>query len=362
MSRRSNTTTPGELEFAYPAAVHSDLQAQTAGPHDCVQDSPTTTQPFEIDAAVAEMARAAHFNAVIHLEPRRWRPSSGGRGADVPSSADSTESGRTIGYMSATAVRVGVLLAIAAGLVAGCSDNGKQEHKPAASPTGRTFVSTSVGGAQIPGGGPMTLTFTDGKISANSGCNTANGTVDLTNGILHVGSLASTLMACPDERGQADSWQERVLTELPKWRLDDSTLTLTAKDTTVTLLDKKIAQPDRPLIGTTWIVSALMTPDAQIRSQTLDDVKPTLTIAADGGVSGSAGCNRMTGHATPAPTTNGPDVTFQIGTTKMTCAPEIMEVEQAVLKALEGKTTATIDADTLTLRNTNGAGLTLRAA
>ncbi|MFX0576495.1 META domain-containing protein [Nocardia nepalensis] len=263
--------------------------------------------------------------------------------------------------MSATTVRVGILLAMAAGLLAGCSSDHNKEEKSTATPMGRTFVSTAVEGQQIPGGGPMTLTFADGKISASSGCNSANGTVDLADGILHVGTLASTLMACPDERGQADSWQDKVLTSLPKWRLDDSTLTLTGKDITVTLLDKKIAQPDRPLIGTTWIVTALMTPDAQIRSQTLDEVKPTLTIAADGAVSGSAGCNRVTGHATPTPTANGPDVTFQIGTTKMACAPEIMEVEQAVLKALDGKTTATIDANTLILRNTNGSGLTLRA-
>ncbi|MEV2220902.1 META domain-containing protein [Nocardia vinacea] len=264
--------------------------------------------------------------------------------------------------MSATTVRVGILLAMAAGLVAGCSGDDEKDTKPAGSPMGRTFVSTGVEGQQIPGGGPMTLTFADGKISANSGCNTADGTVDLTDGILHIGTLSSTLMACPDERSQADSWQDKVLTSLPKWRVDDSTLTLTGKETTVTLLDKKVAQPDKPLIGTIWIVSALMTPDAQIRSQTLDDMKPTLTIAADGGVAGSAGCNRMTGHATASPTANGPDVTFQIGTTKMACAPEIMEVERAVLMALDGKTTATIDADSLILRNTNGFGLTLRAA
>ncbi|WP_433192549.1 META domain-containing protein [Nocardia sp. CA-107356] len=264
--------------------------------------------------------------------------------------------------MTATTVRVGILLAMAAGLLAGCSSGDHKETKPVATPMGRTFVSTAVEGQQIPGGGPMTLTFADGKISASSGCNTANGTVDLADGILHVGTLSSTLMACPDERGQADSWQDKVLTALPKWRLDDATLTLTGKETTVTLLDKKVAQPDKPLIGTAWIVTALMTPNAQIRSRTLDDMKPTLTIAPDGAVSGGAGCNRMTGHATPSPTVNGPDVTFQIGTTKMMCAPEIMEVEQAVLKALDGKTTATIDADILILRNTNGSGLTLHAA
>jgi heat shock protein HslJ len=45
----------------------------------------------------------------------------------------------------------------------------------------------------------------------------------------------------------------------------------------------------------------------------------------------------------------------------MMCGPEVMEVERAVLAALDGTAQATVDADTLTLRNPNGHGLILRA-
>lgn len=45
----------------------------------------------------------------------------------------------------------------------------------------------------------------------------------------------------------------------------------------------------------------------------------------------------------------------------MMCSPEVMEVERAVLATLDGTAQATVDADTLTLRNPNGHGLTLRA-
>ncbi|WP_069165148.1 META domain-containing protein [Nocardia altamirensis] len=224
-------------------------------------------------------------------------------------------------------------------------------------PMGRTFISTKVDGTPIPGGGPLTITFKDGRIGADAGCNSHGGAVTFDNNKLTVSGLSSTLMACADDRQGADGWLSGLLDAKPTWQVDGDMLTLQGNNVTVTLQDKKVAQPDKPIKGTTWIVTGLITPDAQIRSQAIDDVKPTLTIAEDGAVSGSAGCNRMIGTATGA----GADLTFQIGTTKMLCGPEVMEVEQAVLKALDGKVTATVDANVLTLRNANGSGLTLRA-
>ncbi|WP_405165323.1 META domain-containing protein [Nocardia sp. NBC_01499] len=259
--------------------------------------------------------------------------------------------------MSATFARFGPVVLLALLAVTACS-SGDSNPKPAA-PTlvGRTFVSTRVEGAPIPGGGPLNLSFKDDRIAADAGCNSYSGAVTLDNHKLHVSGLAGTLMACTGDRQGTDEWLTGLLSSEPTWQLDSTTLTLKTDKLTVTMVDKKLAQPDKPIKGTPWIVTALITPDAKIRSQTIDEVKPTLTIDADGTVTGSAGCNRMTGRAT------GPDadLTFQIATTRMLCDPAVMEVEQAVLKALDGKTTATIDADTLTLRNDNGSGLTLHA-
>ncbi|MEU7146256.1 META domain-containing protein [Nocardia sp. NPDC046473] len=259
--------------------------------------------------------------------------------------------------MSATFVRFGSVALLGLLAVTACSSGDTNTNTTAPGLAGRTFLSTAVDGAPIPGGGPLTLSFKDDRIAADAGCNSFSGAVALDNNKLHVTGLAGTLMACAGDHAGADEWLNGLLTSDPTWQLDDTKLTLKNDKLTVTMQDKKVANPDRPIKGRTWIVTALITPDAQIRSQTIDEVKPTLTIADDGAVSGTAGCNRMTGHAT------GPDIdlTFQIATTKMLCSPEVMEVEQAVLKALDGKTTATVDADTLTLRNLNGNGLTLRA-
>ncbi|APE35694.1 hypothetical protein BOX37_19025 [Nocardia mangyaensis] len=260
--------------------------------------------------------------------------------------------------MSAIPLRLAVLLVLTALAATACGSSDDEPTDDSATPMGHTYISTEVVGDQIPGGGPMTLGFADGRISADSGCNGASGAVDLTGNVLSVSGLAGTLMACPGDRGGADAWQNSFLESGPTWRLDGDRLTLTGETVTVHLTDKKIVTPDRPLLGTTWIVTTLLTPDAQIRSTVLDEVSPNLTIGEDGTVSGMAGCNRITGTAGVGP---GDAVNFAVATTRMMCAPDVMEVEQNVLAALDGRTTATVDADTLTLRNDNGHGLVLRA-
>ncbi|MFE7800774.1 META domain-containing protein [Nocardia sp. NPDC057440] len=259
--------------------------------------------------------------------------------------------------MSADFVRLGPIVLLALWAAAACTNDSENAPGPVPTPMGHTYVSTGVDGTPIPGGGPLTLTFADDRISAAAGCNTFNGAVALDDHKLKVSALAGTLMACPGDRAGTDEWLTTLLSSTPGWQLDDTKLTLNGTNSTVHLLDKKVAQPDKPLTGTTWVVTEIITPDARTRSQTIDEVKPTLTIAADGAVSGSGGCNRLTGRATIA----GSDVTFQVGSTRMLCPPEVMDVENAVLEALDGRTTATIDANTLTLRNDRGNGLSLRA-
>ncbi|WP_067545057.1 META domain-containing protein [Nocardia crassostreae] len=259
--------------------------------------------------------------------------------------------------MSATRV-CGVLLAVTLA-AAGCSSGSDDtDPQPEATPMGKDYVSTKVEGLPIPGGGPLNLGFEDSRVHASAGCNSASGPVSLTGNVLETDQLAMTLMGCPDETAGADGWMTGLLESKPTWKLDGPNLTISGNGSTVTLLDRKVAHPDKPLTGTTWIVTALVSADAVTRSVTLDEVRPTLTIAQDGAVSGSAGFNQMIGTAEIA----GTDVTFKIGTTKMLCAPEVMEVEQQVLAALDGKTTVTIDSDKLSIRNpANNTGLDLNA-
>ncbi|WP_327150713.1 META domain-containing protein [Nocardia sp. NBC_01329] len=261
--------------------------------------------------------------------------------------------------MPGRAFRFGATLSLLLLAATACSDN--EPAAPEPTPIGHTYISTEVTGTPIPGGGPLTLTFADDRISADAGCNTHSGTVDLGDHVLHVSGLASTLIGCPGDRAGSDTWIGDLFRADPTWQLDQDRLTLTGKETTVVLTDKKVLQPDRPIRGTEWVVTTLLTPDAQISSQTVDQVQPTLTVGADDSLTGFAGCNRLTGRAVVTETPAGADIAFTAATTRMMCTPEVMEVEQAVLTTLDGTAQATVDADTLTLRNLNGHGLTLRA-
>ncbi|MFF0492357.1 META domain-containing protein [Nocardia sp. NPDC004068] len=261
--------------------------------------------------------------------------------------------------MSATLLRWVSVLTLATA-VAGCATDSGSHDSTGPTPMGHTYVSTKVDGTAIPGGGPLELTFTDGRVSARSGCNTSGGPVSFDGDVLRISGLATTMMACVGDRAGADGWQTGLLESAPTWKLNGDTLTLTGNGSTVALLDKRVARPNRPLTETEWTVTTLLRPEGQVTSQALEHAKPTLTIGTDNRVAGSAGCNHLSGTAEIA--AGDREITFRLATTRMLCEPEVMDVERQVLEALDGKTTATVDGDTLTLRNDgNGTGLVLTA-
>lgn len=81
---------------------------------------------------------------------------------------------------------------------------------------------------------------------------------------------------------------------------------------------------------------------------------PTLAFDAAGQAAGSAGCNRYFGTFTE----DGAAVTFgPLGSTKMACAPEVMQQETTFLQLLGDAASFAVAGDTLTL--TTGSGATL---
>lgn len=85
-----------------------------------------------------------------------------------------------------------------------------------------------------------------------------------------------------------------------------------------------------------------------------DGVEPTLAIDADGGISGSGGCNRYFGSAT----IEGEQITMGgIGATRMACPEPAMGEEQRYLKALDAVASWQLDADQLTLADETGTVL-----
>lgn len=246
-------------------------------------------------------------------------------------------------------------ITVAALAVAGCSGTAAAEQDSELN--GRTFVSVAVDGEPIPGGGPLTVAFTDGQISTFAGCNHGSGAVDLAGGRV-LTRLASTMMACPPPVGDADAWVDRLFEAQPSWTLSGDTLTLRGPATTVTLRDRKVVDPDRPLVGTSWRVDTLLTGQAAMTSVALEQARPGLTLRPDGTVTGWTGCNTFYARADIA----GPTVTF--GPPNLSgpaCDGELGDIERSVLRALTGTVTASVDADRLTMTGAGGDAMVLRA-
>lgn len=89
-------------------------------------------------------------------------------------------------------------------------------------------------------------------------------------------------------------------------------------------------------------------------SGVVDTARTTLTIAPNGDVSGSGGCNRFFGKAT----ITGETISFgTIGTTFMQCPPALMDQETKFLDALKQSRTFNINNGKLTLMGENGLEL-----
>jgi heat shock protein HslJ len=253
-------------------------------------------------------------------------------------------------------MRIGSALLGVLVLLAGCGGI-SQGGSAATELTGRTFLSTAVKGHTLAAGSRISLSFPErGKIAVQGGCNHLFGTVvDEPGDKLVIKEMGGTDMACADQaRMDQDTWLTAFLTSKPVMVVSGSDLTLTSGDTEMTLTDRKVADPDRKLTGTKWVVDTLMQSDTA--SSVPQGTEAHLTFTDDGKVTGNTGCNQLTGTAKQS----GDKIVFaNIATTKMVCPGAANELEKAVLAVLDGEVTMKIDANRLTLKHASGKGLQL---
>ena len=109
----------------------------------------------------------------------------------------------------------------------------------AADLAGRSFTSTEVRGHDLVEGSTITLSFEDGRISAQGGCNTLNGGATWEDDTLEVAEpMASTMMACEEPLMAQDQWLSSFLTSSPALEVDGETLTLGDDATGMTLTER----------------------------------------------------------------------------------------------------------------------------
>ncbi|MEO8462504.1 MAG: META domain-containing protein [Chloroflexota bacterium] len=254
------------------------------------------------------------------------------------------------------------LAAIACITAAACSSAGPGAASPSA-PTnltdpaaldGRVFLSTKVDGPALVAGSVIRLAFAGGNISVQAGCNSMSGTYRIDGDRLVVGALATTEMACESALMEQDRWVANLLSAATISLSGDS-LTLALSGVRLTLLDREVADPDRPLIGTHWLLDGIVAGEAV--SSVPVGVQASLSFS-DRRVDVMAGCNAGGG----AVEISASELDFgAIALTRKGCEPDVMAVEQAVSAALVGKVSYKIEADVLTI-DAEGQGLILRAA
>lgn len=248
-------------------------------------------------------------------------------------------------------------------VIAGCGERPAESGAPADEDSlrGRTFLSTEVTEAGKPrplvARTRVSLNFTDdGRLLASAGCNTMAGVVDTADGRIDVGGgLDTTGMGCEQPLHEQDSWLAGLLGAGPEWRLDGARLVLRTPDVELVLADREVADPDRPLTGTTWTVDTIL--DGQTASSTPAGATATLRFGEDM-VEISGGCN----GGSAAYTVSGDTIRFENAVmTLKACAPDIMRLEAAVLDVVRGEVEIQIDADRLTMTQPSGEGIQLRA-
>ncbi|HET9681585.1 MAG TPA: META domain-containing protein [Candidatus Limnocylindrales bacterium] len=235
---------------------------------------------------------------------------------------------------------------------------------------GRTFLSTdvTVGGKpfELAPGTQVRLAFQGngggaggGTLSASAGCNSIGGQYRIETGHLIFSGGSMTEMACPGARGQQDAWLVGILSAGPVVRLDGNTLTLVTDaptNTTISMLDLAVAQPDQPLAGPSWIVTAVLSGD--VAASVPAGIFATLTFQSGGTIDVSTGCN--TGSGGWAVSDNRLRIT-ELSLTKKACPPPVGPFESQLLEILRsGQLTYAIDGFSMTLM-AGTAGVQLQA-
>ena len=218
---------------------------------------------------------------------------------------------------------------------------------------GRTFLSTTVDGRVLVVGSRIRLSFMNGQVGASAGCNSMGGPYKVDGGRLVTTQLITTDMGCAPALMTQDQWVADLLNGAAL-TLDGNTLTLAKDGVRLTLLDRKVADPDRPLLGNRWVVDGVLSGDTA--TSVPSGVTASITFS-DGRVDVETGCNSGTATATIA---DGSITFSDLSLTKKGCPPDIAALEQAVVNVLKGTASYTIEADALALRS-GAFGLTLRA-
>ncbi|GAA5532171.1 META and DUF4377 domain-containing protein [Deinococcus aluminii] len=225
--------------------------------------------------------------------------------------------------------------------------------------TGTTWTLTGLtdGGRPVTPGqqAPRPTLRLDGRAASGStGCNVYRANYAARGDVLRFGPLATTRRACPDRVDGLEDRFVNLMRDVNRYQLSGNTLTLLAGsgDRLIFAAGTPAPQEANVNLDGTWT----LTGGTALRP--VPGSLPSLTLSG-GRVTGSGGCNRLTGTFQA----KGETLSFgALATTRMACAPAVNAQEQAFLAFLKTPLTAQVQGQTLTLTNAAGKTLVFRRA
>jgi len=256
--------------------------------------------------------------------------------------------------MSRFSIRVALFAALGA-CAWGCSSRERELREL----DGRTFIAQSVVGRELVAGTEVRLSFRAGEVSVGAGCNSMSGAYRIEDDVLRVDGVGMTAIGCDAPRHAQDQWLAELLTAGPAIELDDPQLTLRSDDVTVVFLDREMASPDRPLVGTRWIGNGVG--DADAISFGPGGEKVTVSFGADDGFEVFTGCVNGVGTYSASAS----EISFDaIGYDDSLCADSRLSgLNTQVMQVLDGSPLAyEIEESNLELHHGSGRALFFRSA
>ncbi|MBO9520202.1 MAG: META domain-containing protein [Nocardioidaceae bacterium] len=179
------------------------------------------------------------------------------------------------------------LLLLAA--LAGCGNNGHTDgglQPVAAGPTTYVVTGVTVKGQrrELVPGTEIRLRFEDSRLTLTAGCNTMSGTYDLDGSRLTVAALGMTEMGCDRARMDQDTWLGGLFARPVQFTPGPDGAVISG-DTVLALADREDVSPDRPLVGTKWLLDTRYDADAasSVPDGTVVVFGADGTLAYDGG-------------------------------------------------------------------------------
>lgn len=189
------------------------------------------------------------------------------------------------------------------------------------------------------------------EVGGTAACNHYGGTAEVGDGTIAFGAMMSTEMACePFEAMELEQLYLRSLLDVTSYAVAGDTLTLTGPDVEWRF-DRLPPVPTAELVGTTWSLDTYLTGDTASHLAGMEDA--TLTLRADGTLTGSTGCRELAGEWVE----RGAEIVLTDFRAEGDCPAERESLDTAVVTVLGDGFTVEIDGNRLTVWSSGGEGL-----